>query len=147
MVAVVEIQFRSQDQNLDQFQVHKLSVAGGDDTYRRLTEGECVRTLVGVGSDSVSIALGERFSYSHALVLLKAGKKLARSGWNGKDMFVFLVPGSTFFVSRPPLLGIFKEGTQLTYRPHIDIKNADGTIAVWVPSATDQTEDDWLVVG
>lgn len=85
-------------------------------------------------------------NYEAALTALKAGKKAQREGWNGKGMFVFLVPGSTFKVNRPPLLGIFPEGTEIHYRPHIDIKNVDGSIAVWVPSITDQMADDWQIL-
>ncbi len=46
-------------------------------------------------------------SFSTALILLKEGERVARSGWNGKNMFIFLVPGSTFKVSRAPLLGTY----------------------------------------
>lgn len=84
--------------------------------------------------------------FGFALAWLKAGKKLARAGWNGKGMFVYLVPGSTFAVNRPPLLGIYPEGTVINYRPHIDIKNADGTVATWAPSGSDTLAEDWQVV-
>ncbi len=77
---------------------------------------------------------------------LKSGAKAARAGWNGKNMFVFLVAGSTFSVSRPPLLGIFPEGTEVNYRPHIDIKGVDGSISTWVPSIGDVMAEDWIIV-
>lgn len=86
------------------------------------------------------------FTFSIALERLKNGDKLSRTGWNGKGMFIFLVPGSQFDVNRPPLLGLFDLGTRISYRPHIDIKNVDGTIAVWAPSQTDMMADDWGVV-
>lgn len=54
--------------------------------------------------------------FSSALQNIKDGVKMRRRGWNGKDMFVFLVPGSQFEVNRPPLLGIYKEGTVVNYR-------------------------------
>lgn len=82
-------------------------------------------------------------NFGQALELLKEGKKLARAGWNGRGMFVFFVPGSTFQVNRPPLLGIYPEGTTITYRPHIDIKNVDGSISTWVPSIDDVMAEDW----
>jgi hypothetical protein len=41
--------------------------------------------------------------------------KCARSSWNGKGMFIFLVPGSKFIVNRPPLLGIYPKGTEIIY--------------------------------
>ena len=85
-------------------------------------------------------------TFGDALHFLKLGKKLARRGWNGKGMFVFLVNGSTFNVSRAPLLGIFPEGTEINYRPHIDIKNVDGSISTWVPSIGDVMAEDWSIV-
>ena len=90
--------------------------------------------------------MNELLDFGDALLLLKLGQKVARIGWNGKGMFVFLVPGSTFKVNRPPLLGIYPEGTEINYRPHIDIKNVDGSIATWVPSITDLMAEDWAIV-
>lgn len=84
--------------------------------------------------------------FSDALKAIKAGKRVARSGWNGKNMFVFLVPGSNFKVNREPLLSILGEGTEVTYRPHIDMRAADGTIVPWLASQTDIMADDWEVV-
>ena len=84
--------------------------------------------------------------FGYAVVRLKGGFRLARSGWNGKGMFVFLVPGSTFTVNRPPLLGIYPEGTQIKYLPHIDMKTADGSVVPWLASQTDILADDWEVV-
>jgi len=83
------------------------------------------------------------FDFSTALRALKQGEKVARSGWNGKDMFIFLVPGSTFKVNRPPLLGIYEEGTEINYHAHIDMKTVDGTIVPWLASQTDVLADDW----
>jgi hypothetical protein len=79
-------------------------------------------------------------------VSIKAGNKIARTGWNGKDMFIFLVPGSTFKVDRPPLLGIYKEGTEVNYLPHIDMKTADNKIVPWLASQTDILAEDYFVV-
>jgi len=85
-------------------------------------------------------------SFSEALVLLKEGKKVARSGWNGKGMFLFLVPGSTFKVNRAPLLGIYPEGTEINYHAHVDMKTADGKIVPWLCSQTDMLAEDWSEV-
>lgn len=85
-------------------------------------------------------------NFSEALSLIKEGKKVSRSGWNGKGMFVFLVPGSEFKVNRPPLLGIYPEGTEIKYHAHVDMKTADGMIVPWLISQTDLLADDWGVV-
>lgn len=86
-------------------------------------------------------------SFSDALKLIRSGNNHVawREGWNGKGMFIFLVPGSQFQVSRPPLLGIFKEGTQISYHDHIDMKTADGKIVPWLASQSDLLSDDWIV--
>ena len=85
-------------------------------------------------------------SFSWALQLIKDGRKLARKGWNGKDMFVFLVNGSRFTVNRPPLLGVYKEGTVIDYHAHIDMKTVDGKIVPWLCSQTDMLAEDWMLV-
>ena len=85
-------------------------------------------------------------NFSQALVQIKNGRKVARKGWNGKEMFLFLVQGSTFQVNRPPLLGIYPEGTTISYRPHIDMKTVNGEVVPWVASQSDLLEDDWFIV-
>lgn len=85
-------------------------------------------------------------SFSKALEEVKQGKKVARNGWNGKGMFIFLVNGSTFTVNRPPLLGIYPEGTEVNYHAHIDMRTADGTIVPWLCSQTDMLAEDWCIV-
>ena len=84
--------------------------------------------------------------FSTALDHLLAGGKVTRRGWNGSGMFLFLVPGSTFKVSRPPLLGIYEEGHVIHYRPHIDMKTVDDSIVTWVASQSDLLSDDWELV-
>ena len=84
--------------------------------------------------------------FSQALESIKLGSRVAREGWNGKKMFLFLVPGSRFRVNRAPLLGIYPEGTEVDYCPHIDMKTADDRIVPWLASQTDLLADDWVVV-
>lgn len=84
--------------------------------------------------------------FGKALTALKDGKRVARQGWNGEGMFLFLVGGSNFTVNREPLLSIMGEGTVVTYRPHIDMKDAQGKIAPWLASQTDLLADDWELV-
>ncbi|MCA1806583.1 MAG: DUF2829 domain-containing protein, partial [Actinobacteria bacterium] len=85
-------------------------------------------------------------NFGHALEIIKAGGRVARRGWNGKGMFIFLVNGSNFTVNREPLLSILGEGTEVQYKPHIDIKLVDGSISVWSHSIGDVMAEDWYVV-
>lgn len=82
-------------------------------------------------------------NFGSALSILKNGGRVARRGWNGKGMFLFLVPGSVFEVNRAPLLGIYPEGTRVNYQAHIDMKTANGYVTTWVASQSDLLEDDW----
>ena len=86
-------------------------------------------------------------NFGHAIEAMKEGRLVSRAGWNGKGMFVFLVPGSTFNVNRAPLLGIFPEGTEINYRPHIDMRDAEGKIVPWLASQTDMLAEDWDIIG
>ncbi len=85
-------------------------------------------------------------TFGDAIKYLKMGFKVARKGWNGKDMFLFLVPGSVFKVNRPPLLGIYEEGKEISYHAHIDMKTAQGDVVPWLASQTDMLAEDWMVV-
>ena len=82
-------------------------------------------------------------NFEWALMMLKGGFRVGRAGWNGKGMFLFLVPGSTFQVNRAPLLGIYPEGTTIIYQPHIDMKTAQGSVVPWLASQSDLLADDW----
>ncbi len=86
-----------------------------------------------------------KFDYSLALELLKRGGRVARSGWV-YTKFIYMVPGSEFTVSRAPLLGIFKEGTLIKYRSHIDVCYLDGTCGVWNSTQEDELAEDWVEV-
>lgn len=85
-------------------------------------------------------------SFAYVLHKLCQGAKAARLGWNGVGMWIFLVPGSQFAVNRPPLLGIYPEGHEITYRPHIDMRTVNGEIVPWVASQSDLLSDDWYIV-
>ena len=84
--------------------------------------------------------------FGDAIRAMKDGKRVARDGWNGKGMFLFLVNGSTFTVNREPLLSIMGEGTQIQYHAHIDMKTAQGYVVPWLASQSDMLSDDWCEV-
>lgn len=80
-----------------------------------------------------------------AVKQMQDGQKVRRAGWNGTEMFLFLVPGSTFAVNRPPLLGIYPEGTKINYQPHVDMRTAQGTVVPWNCSQSDLLATDWEI--
>lgn len=85
-------------------------------------------------------------SFGHALVALKAGLKVARAGWNGKGMFVYLVPPASYPVQTGAAKSHFGEGSLVPYNAYMAIKNANETVSTWVPSVNDSLADDWYIV-
>ena len=86
------------------------------------------------------------FDFSDALRLLKEGKKVYRTEWT-ENCYIYLVKGSVFEVSRPPLNDALPAGTKVIYGPHIDMlqKFPTGEICAWVWRASnlDMLTDDW----
>ncbi len=83
--------------------------------------------------------------FHEALSLINKGH-LITSPSIGEDAFIYMVAGSQFTVSRPPLNALFKEGTVVNYAPHIDICHlTEGGIycAVWKPSQIDLSATDF----
>lgn len=110
-------------------------------TYSREIRAVEVRT-----SDKPNYTPPKPLDFAAVVRGLKAGKRFARAGWNGKGMFVFLVPGSRFTVNREPLLSILGEGTEVDYHGHVDMRTATGQIVPWLCSQTDMLAEDWQEV-
>jgi hypothetical protein len=85
-------------------------------------------------------------TFGAAIEAMKSGLRVAREGWNGKGMFLFLVGGSTFTVNREPLLSIMGEGTEVQHHPYIDMKTAQGYVVPWLASQADMLSEDWVCV-
>jgi hypothetical protein len=85
--------------------------------------------------------------FGEALDALQQGRKVTRDGWNGKAMWLLLVPGSTITVTAGRPLGDAAPelvGQAVQYRPHIDMKTVDGDVVPWVASQTDLLAEDWV---
>ena len=83
--------------------------------------------------------------FGQALTALKDGGRVTRAAW-ADGVFLYLVPGSTFQVNRPPLLGIYPAGEVIRYRPHVDIRASDGTCSPWQPAQDALMAEDWETV-
>ena len=84
--------------------------------------------------------------FGDAIRFMKDGKRVSRTGWNGKGMFVYLVPPASYPVQTGAAKEFFGEGSLVPYNAYMAIKNVDGTVSTWVPSVNDCLAEDWLVV-
>ena len=88
-------------------------------------------------------------SFSTALDWLKKGKKVARKGWNGKGMYIWLVPEATVpkeWIKDKGLLEAIGENESMECLGFIRMKTADGRIlSGWLASQTDMLSEDWEI--
>jgi hypothetical protein len=93
--------------------------------------------------------LPAKFDFGQAVQLLKAGFKLARSGWNGAGMFVVYQKGYPDGIpcnKQTADAWGYNEGDLFKVRPYLQLKTAQGDHAMWSPSTSDALADDWEVV-
>lgn len=95
-------------------------------------------------------------SFGEAIEAAKKGSRIARKGWNGKGMFVYLNKGSKFTPGdaeacahtggvHPSLFEQGSEGT-VTRMPNLNMHAADGsTVIGWLASQTDILAEDWTI--
>ena len=90
---------------------------------------------------------GTSLKFGQALEAIQAGQRIARTGWNGKGMFVYFVPLASYPVQTGAAKAHFGKGAMVPYNAYMAIKNVDGTVSTWVPSVNDCLASDWGVVG
>lgn len=89
--------------------------------------------------------------FGWAIRMLKDGYKVCRHGWNGKNMFIWHVPGSVIQNCQNITDPILKEisdrnnGT-IVFLDSIRMKTATGEILTgWLASQTDIHSNDWEI--
>lgn len=87
-----------------------------------------VRYLVDIQNRRKTV---DTFDFGTALAHLRNEKKVARGGWNGKDMWIAL--------QKP-------DANSKMLRPYIYMRPVDDQLVPWVASQTDLLADDWFLV-
>lgn len=93
--------------------------------------------------------------FGEALVHARAGKRIARLWWGGKELYVYMTMGQLIpldmWDARMPsqeLTEVEKERGDVIINAHLDMMSAQGTrIIGWSATQTDMLADDWYVVG
>lgn len=87
--------------------------------------------------------------FGAALGRLKLGERVARTGWNGKSMWLTLVMPERLPTLQPmlqaELLNSLTEH-QLKPLPYIAMRTADSGFVPWLASQTDLLAEDWVGV-
>ena len=87
--------------------------------------------------------------FGKALEYVKQGEKIFRLGWNGKGMFVVYQKGYPEGIpsnkQTAEAWGL-NEGDLFKVEPYLQIRTADRTHAMWVPSIQDILAEDWEIV-
>lgn len=88
-------------------------------------------------------------TFGLALEALKNGSKVARAGWNGKGMFVVFQKGYPQGINcnkQTAEAWSLNEGDLFRCEPYLQIRMANGSHSMWVPSINDCLAEDWHVV-
>ncbi|MBK1667055.1 hypothetical protein CKO28_03220 [Rhodovibrio sodomensis] len=84
--------------------------------------------------------------FSAALRNLKNGQCLARRGWHGKGMFVFLMDAQNICPEAARLPGRPVDAEIYRGAPHLMLHAPGGDLVPWIPSQTDLLAEDWTPV-
>ena len=88
-----------------------------------------------------------------ALMNLKEGHRVARKGWNGKGMYVFLATGVNFRTEadlsefNPTRTEEFNELNAVEVGDVLVLRTAQGTLQPgWLASQADMLAEDWVIL-
>ena len=88
-------------------------------------------------------------NFGLAIEAAKMGKRIARRGWNGKNMSVAYQKGYPDGIpcnkNTAEAWGM-QEGELFKCRPYLQMRCADGTFQMWLASQSDILADDWYIV-
>lgn len=88
-------------------------------------------------------------TFEQVLPFIKQGEKAFRTGWNGRGMYVVRQKGYPDGIpcnkQTAEVWGL-KEGDLFKCNSYLQIKNADRSHSMWVPSVGDIFAEDWEVI-
>ena len=84
-------------------------------------------------------------SFGLAIEALKKGQRVARVGWNGKGMWLFIIQGSND-IAMLHGYGFGEYMGEPTFSNAVFMKTADNKLVPWLASQTDMLAEDWVIV-
>lgn len=117
--------------------------------YRKGTPKEYIAWCPKDEFDRVSHSSDE-MTFGEAIEALKQGKKVARKGWNGKGMFLWLNPQMQLVNDEKSPEAPFVGGAtsnEPVILATICMQTVNGDVLVgWLASQTDMLSNDWVIV-
>lgn len=122
------------------------SITDGDNIY--VGEGKTLEEAKSAAEKTKeTTVLSDEFDFGAAIHLLKSGEKVARQGWNGKGMYLFLVNGDAVAKSIGDCYGNPEQfENNLPVLDAIYMKTAGHKLVPWLASQTDVLAEDWQIV-
>ena len=84
-------------------------------------------------------------TFGLAVEALKKGLKVARAGWNGKGMWLFLIQSSND-IAKLHGYGFGESKGESTFQDAIFMRTVDAQLVPWTASQTDVLAEDWTLV-
>ena len=88
--------------------------------------------------------MSKGLNFGQAIEAAKSGKKVSRSGWNGVNMYAYVVPAASYPAQTDVARAEF--GDLVPYRAYWALKTAQNDIAMWSPSGSDSLAEDWVIL-
>ena len=96
-----------------------------------------------------------KLNFGQAIEALKQGKRVAREGWNGKGLFIFMqIPAEINEEIIPKMQSLpqsvkdefAKRGGSIKYKNQLAMVYPDNAIYGWVASPSGVLEEDWTIL-
>lgn len=94
-------------------------------------------------AEQLKTAQPDNLTFGQALEAMQRGQPVTRAGWNGKGMFIYLVPANSYQAQTDTARRQF--GDMVPYRAYVAMKTVDNEVVPWVSSQSDILATDWSV--
>lgn len=85
-------------------------------------------------------------NFGQAIEAAKQGKRIARTGWNGANMFAYIVPAASYPAQTGAAKQHFGENAMVPYHSYWALKATDNMVYTWTPSGSDTLAEDWYIL-
>lgn len=146
----MEPKHRNLDEHARRFAERVLASREKETYTKEELKNELVSAYSYACQEAEVLETGEYGTFGQAIETMRCGFKVARAGWNGKGMFLWMKRGSIMNTGETsdPAFGeiAYKNGGTIEVLPTICMKTADNKVLTgWLASQTDMLAKDWFI--